>query len=100
MRNAARLKLQTLKNRDGVVSTEPLSLRVDFASGSHLCQFDERDPATSGQDPVSLSCATMRPNHANFAVLKWRSKLSITQPFPAASAAEPAVLPVAPAIQL
>lgn len=44
MRNAGQLKLQVLKNRDGAVPTEPLTLNVDFAHGSRLRQLDERDP--------------------------------------------------------
>ncbi len=45
MRNLGQLKLQVLKNRDGVVPTEPLTLHIDFTHGFHLRQLDERDPA-------------------------------------------------------
>ena len=46
MRNLGQLKLQVLKNRDGVVPTEPLTLHIDFAHGYrvqelHLRTFEE-----------------------------------------------------------
>jgi replicative DNA helicase len=44
MRSGRQLKLQVLKNRDGVVPTEPLTLNVDFAHGSRLRELNERDP--------------------------------------------------------
>jgi hypothetical protein len=44
MRKAGQLKLQVLKNRDGIVPTEPLTLTVDFAHGWRLQELDERNP--------------------------------------------------------
>ncbi len=42
MRNLGQLKLQVLKNRDGVVPTEPLTLHIDFAHGFHLQELHQR----------------------------------------------------------
>ncbi|MFL5281927.1 MAG: DnaB-like helicase C-terminal domain-containing protein [Rhodopila sp.] len=43
MRKIGQLKLQVLKNRDGAVPAEPLTLNVDFEHGSSLRERDERN---------------------------------------------------------
>jgi hypothetical protein len=43
MRKLGQLKLQVLKNRDGVVPPDPLDLNVDFEHGSSLRELDERN---------------------------------------------------------
>jgi hypothetical protein len=42
MRKLGQLKLQVLKNRDGMVPTEPLTLHIDFAHGFHLQGLHQR----------------------------------------------------------
>ena len=42
MRNLGQLKLQVLKNRDGVVPTEPLTLHIDFAHGLRVQELHQR----------------------------------------------------------
>ena len=42
MRNLGQLKLQVLKNRDGVVPTEPLTLHIDFAHGLRVQELHKR----------------------------------------------------------
>jgi hypothetical protein len=45
MRKAGQVKLQVLKNRDGAVPTEPLTLNVDFEHGSHVQELSALAPA-------------------------------------------------------
>lgn len=42
MRAVGQLQLQVLKNRDGVVPTEPVTLSVDFAHGSRVRELHDR----------------------------------------------------------
>lgn len=42
MRKLGQLKLQVLKNRDGVVPTEPLTLHIDFAHGFRVQELHQR----------------------------------------------------------
>ncbi len=42
MRKLGQLKLQVLKNRDGVVPTEPVTLSVDFTHGSLVRELSDR----------------------------------------------------------
>ena len=51
MPTLGQLKLQVLKNRDGVVPTEPLTLHIDFAHGFRLQELHQR---TFGADCHSL----------------------------------------------
>ena len=91
MRNLGQLKLQVLKNRDGVVPTEPLTLHIDFAHGYRVQELQpahvrgdihwlaqpcnltgERTAVRAGQDdpgvpcpvPLGSRCATIAVSYA------------------------------------